>query len=142
MPFPDQHFDVAIGQAILHHLRQKNLAAEELYRVLKPGGRAIFAEPFGNSLWLERARQLVPVQSEAPEDPTEWSRQFKYVDIDPFRRLFNVDVDEYQFLSRLDRVISWRPFVNAVGWLDRRLLRAAPALRPYARSIVIELERR
>src|SRR5207245_7315047 len=50
-----------LGQAILHHLREKGQVARELYRVLKPRARAIFSEPFGNSSLLERLRLVVPV---------------------------------------------------------------------------------
>src|SRR5688500_713616 len=61
IPFGDESADVVIGQSILHHLGHKDRAAEELFRVMKPGARAIFREPFGNSLWLERVRLMVPV---------------------------------------------------------------------------------
>ena len=41
LAFLDESFDLVIGSAILHHT---NLASciNEIYRVLKPGGRAIF----------------------------------------------------------------------------------------------------
>src|SRR5262245_47735096 len=44
LPYPDDTFDAAYGSSILHHL---DLAAalEAVHRVLKPGGRIVFAEP-------------------------------------------------------------------------------------------------
>ena len=106
---------------------------------MKPGARAVFAEPFGNSLWLERLRLLIPVESSAPE---EWARQFKYADLEAFRAWFGVDVEEYHLFSRFDRILSSKRFIDGLGRLDRRLLRSTPWLRPYARSVVVELLRR
>jgi SAM-dependent methyltransferase len=133
--------DLVIGQSILHHVGHKDQVAAELFRVMKPGARAIFMEPFGNMLWLERLRRLVPIASEAPEDPGEWARQFKYSDLAPFRSLFEIEVEEFHFFSRLDRVISWKPVTQALARVDRRLLGALPFLRPFARAIVVQFRR-
>src|SRR3989475_11142354 len=94
----------------------RSQVARELYRVLKPRARAIFSEPFGNSSLLERLRLVVPVPSGAPDDPTEWTRQLKYTDLEPFRSLFEIDVAEMQLLSRLERLVSSRRLVE---WLKR-----------------------
>lgn len=142
LPYPDTRFDRVVGQAILHHVSDKARVAAELHRVMKPGARAVFHEPFGNSLWLERLRLLVPVKSQAEDDPTEWKKQFKYRDLEPFGPLFDARLTEWHFFSRLDRVFSSPGFVNWLGRLDRSLLRHLPWLRPYAREIVVELTRR
>lgn len=44
MPFSDGTFDVVFGSSILHHL-DFDASLREIYRVLKPGGRMVFAEP-------------------------------------------------------------------------------------------------
>jgi len=51
--FPDNCFDLVIGQATMHHLSNNlGLASKEYLRVLKPGGKCIFIyEPLGHS-WL------------------------------------------------------------------------------------------
>lgn len=142
LPYPAGRFDRVAGQSILHHLSDKARVAAELHRVMKPGARALFHEPFGNSLWLERLRLLVPVKSQAEEDPTEWKKQFKYRDLEPFRPLFDVRLTEWQFFSRLDRVFSSPPLVGWLASLDRWLLRRLAWLRPYARAVVVEMTRR
>jgi ubiquinone/menaquinone biosynthesis C-methylase UbiE len=44
LPFPDRSFDVVYGSSVLHHL-DLTTAAAETFRVLRPGGRAVFTEP-------------------------------------------------------------------------------------------------
>jgi 2-polyprenyl-3-methyl-5-hydroxy-6-metoxy-1,4-benzoquinol methylase len=139
LPYADQAFDLAVGQSILHHVGDKARVAAELHRVLKPGASAVFHEPFGNSLLLERVRRLVPVPSMAPDDPDQWKHQFRYDDLAPFAPWFDTDVREFQFLSRLDRVISSKSLVETIGRVDLWLMRRCPWLRPYARAVVVAL---
>ena len=44
LSFADESFDVVCGSSVLHHLEMEK-AYDEFYRVLKPGGRMVFAEP-------------------------------------------------------------------------------------------------
>jgi ubiquinone/menaquinone biosynthesis C-methylase UbiE len=44
LPFADGTFDTVYGSSVLHHLGLER-ALSEVYRVLRPGGRAVFAEP-------------------------------------------------------------------------------------------------
>jgi SAM-dependent methyltransferase len=43
-PFPSECFDAVYGSSVLHHLDLDG-ALRECHRVLKPGGRIVFAEP-------------------------------------------------------------------------------------------------
>jgi ubiquinone/menaquinone biosynthesis C-methylase UbiE len=43
LPFADQSFDLVLGHAVLHHLPNVHAAFAEFYRVLRPGGRIVFA---------------------------------------------------------------------------------------------------
>jgi SAM-dependent methyltransferase len=43
LPFPAGSFDLVIGHAVLHHLPDLRRAFAEFHRVLRPGGRIVFA---------------------------------------------------------------------------------------------------
>jgi SAM-dependent methyltransferase len=140
LPFPDRSIDIVFGIAILHHL-DLELVSREVFRVLKPGGRAIFQEPVRNSPTLKFLRSLIPLR--AP-------------DISPFERPLT-DEELERFAARFGsmrvrafglphvQIAQWLPFlrrkVNALHRGDRALLRAIPALRYYASIRVLELTR-
>lgn len=43
IPYPDDSFDLVVGHAVLHHIPDVTAALGEVLRVLKPGGRFVFA---------------------------------------------------------------------------------------------------
>ncbi len=43
IPYEDASFDVVVGHAVLHHIPDVQRAMREVLRVLKPGGRFVFA---------------------------------------------------------------------------------------------------
>ena len=43
LPFEDESFDVVLGHAVLHHIPDLPRAFAEMRRVLRPGGRVLFA---------------------------------------------------------------------------------------------------
>lgn len=60
IPYDDNTFDLVVGHAVLHHIPDVEQSLREVLRVLKPGGRFVFAgEPstVGNfyARWLGRA---------------------------------------------------------------------------------------
>lgn len=55
LPFDDASFDVVVGHAVLHHIPDVEQAIAEVLRVLRPGGRFVFAgEPTRIGDWYAR----------------------------------------------------------------------------------------
>lgn len=137
--FPDESFELIIGQAILHHLEDKERLSKEIDRLLRPGGKAVFYECFGDSLILERIRLWVPV---ATEGAPHWDEQLKYADVEVLNNLFDVRYKEFGLLSRLDRVVKSRRIKRALQDLDYFILERIQFLRRFARTIVVELHKK
>jgi ubiquinone/menaquinone biosynthesis C-methylase UbiE len=49
LPFPDETFDAAFTRSVLIYLPAKQTAIQELYRVLRPGGRVSLFEPINSA---------------------------------------------------------------------------------------------
>lgn len=137
--YSDDYFDLVVGSAILHHVKIEDVL-NPLRKVLKKNGKAIFMECFGNSKWLERFRLLVPVPVD-DSDKSHWGQQLKYADIQKFHAGFQrVNWREFELFSRLDRIMANQTFVSFLNRFDEALFRLIPALRRYARLIVLQLE--
>ena len=68
LEFEDETFDIVIGYGILHHL-EPSIALNEIYRVLKPGGRLLLQEPLADNLLLRFFRFLTPHARTKDEKP-------------------------------------------------------------------------
>ncbi|MEN8907665.1 MAG: class I SAM-dependent methyltransferase [Clostridiales bacterium] len=57
MPFEDNIFDIVLLEWVLEHLKYPKVAFNEIYRVLKPGGKVIFLTPnsWNYNVWIIRA---------------------------------------------------------------------------------------
>lgn len=68
MPFPVESFDVVVGRGILHHLDYER-ALNEIHRVLRPAGHAIFVEPLGDNPGAKLLRAITPKARTKDEKP-------------------------------------------------------------------------
>ncbi len=144
LPFPAEFFDGVFGTAILHHLPDALPAvAEELARVLKPGGIALFAEPTVRSHMMRRLRSLFP----AWQDISPGERQLTDEDFRPFGKSFDLEFSFFLVLSRLNRFVLQGPLEYAPPWkrsvvyslagLDYLLL-GIPFFRRFAGTVVMK----
>jgi ubiquinone/menaquinone biosynthesis C-methylase UbiE len=134
----DESVDVVFGIAILHHL-DLSLAAREVRRVLRKGGRAIFQEPVRNSKLMRRIREMIPYQ--AP-DVSPFERPLTDQELKDFAQGYSAYksrafVLPYVNLAQLLPVS--RRFVHPLSRLDAVMLRNFPALGYYATVRVIEM---
>lgn len=139
IPVSDDSVDVVFGMAILHHLDLEQ-AAREVWRVLKPGGRAIFQEPVRNLKVVRWIRGLIPYQ--AP-DVSPFERPLTDRELETFASGFSV-YRSTPFVLITTSVINLfeslsRRIGRPVHVVDRFLLRYLPWLRNLASVRVLEL---
>ena len=56
LPYPDASFDAAFLVTVLGEIPDQHVALRELARVLKPGGRLVVGELFGDPHWVSPGR--------------------------------------------------------------------------------------
>ena len=137
LPFSDGSFDAVWGNAILHHLDLPR-AARELRRVLKPGGVAVFAEPWGGNALLEFARRHLPYPGKSrTADEQPLTRR----DLAPLREVFPaLTWTGHQLFGMARRVVP-AAFAKPLTALDGAVLPVVPILRNLCRYVVVVLPR-
>jgi ubiquinone/menaquinone biosynthesis C-methylase UbiE len=138
LPFTDECFDVLFGKAILHHL-DVNLGSEQLYRVLKAGGKAVFVEPMGMNPVLNFVREYVPYPNKNPRGE---DHPLNYQEITILGRDFRkYNFREIQLLSMLERGLGFGKRIKILRHLEDFLLDRFPFLRRYCRYVVMYMEK-
>jgi SAM-dependent methyltransferase len=138
LPFADASFARVWGNAILHHLDLR-LAGRELHRVLRPGGSAVFCEPWGDNPLLAWARRRLPYPG---KQRTRDERPLGKPDLSVLQEVFpSLQVEGFQFLSMLRRVLQPGRLLNGLTWCDEQLLTRLPKLQRYCRYVVLTLRR-
>ncbi|TSE00994.1 class I SAM-dependent methyltransferase [Skermania sp. ID1734] len=85
IPYEDETFDLVVGHAVLHHIPDVEQALREVLRVLKPGGRFVFAgEPstIGNlyARWLGWATWKITTNVTRIPALADWRRTQEELD--------------------------------------------------------------
>jgi ubiquinone/menaquinone biosynthesis C-methylase UbiE len=138
-------FDVVVGKWVLHHLDLAQ-AAQELARVLRPGGTGLFMETSALNPVLNWARQHLAgrfgvvsygTPDEHPLDAAalrELKANFSRVYVSfPVFRLFLL-IDSHVFRGKL------QPLTGAL-WLLDQVAALAPGVRRYSYQMLIRVER-
>ena len=138
LPFTNHSFDCVCGNAVLHHLDLER-AAPELWRILVPGGVAVFCEPWGENPLLNWVRRRLPYPG---KERTVDEQPLRRRHLQILRRMFgSVEVRGYQLLSMARRVLCPGRLLAGLHWCDELLLRRLPALQRYCRYVVLTLRR-
>jgi SAM-dependent methyltransferase len=107
IPYDDTTFDLVVGHAVLHHIPDVELALREVLRVLKPGGRFVFAgEPttwrdwyarrLGHLTWLAttRATRLPQLRDRWSRPPSELAESSRAAELESAVDLHTFDPRE------------------------------------------------
>ncbi len=152
---PDSSYDILYGNAILHHLDAEK-AAQEIYRLLRPGGVAVFRDVQAGNIALRCFRKLTPFWRTLDEHPLTTQSDFKI-----FKRTFatvrvsiyTLTALPYIFVLRLinaamkRRITArWRLTSNVhlctlCDKIDRLLFHIFPFLKSQAWLCLIELKK-
>lgn len=121
LPFPDTGFDLVVAYDVLEHIADDGGAAQEIFRVLRPGATALIA---------------------VPADPRLWSAHDEAVGhVRRYTRSSLVDLLEPHGLA-VDAVQSWNVLLRPVAAWRRRtstesdLERLSPSLNLGLRAVV------
>lgn len=91
--FDNETFDIVVGSSILHHLDLK-ISLNEIKRVLKSDGKAVFFEPLGINPFIALYRKLTPKARTVDEHP------FTRRDIKQIKEIFpNAEIRYYSFFT-------------------------------------------
>ncbi len=95
MDLPENYYDYIFGNGVLHHLDRKK-AYNEIHRVLKPGGRAVFIEPLCYNPIISVYRLIAKTVRTKNEKP------LKFRDLCYLRKLFvRVEHSEFWLATQL-----------------------------------------
>jgi SAM-dependent methyltransferase len=142
--FRNGEFDVIFASAAIHHTLKYPGAMEELMRVLRPGGRLVLAETYGNNRFLNWARRLRwTMANEAgeagegilfnDEHITLLSAQLEPIEVIPLSLLA---MAKRLFRGRFTNP-AVRFFIKVLETADAVLLGLLPFLRAYCGEVVI-----
>ena len=146
LTYADNFFDLVLGFGVLHHVIKYPRAGNHLFRILKPGGRALFHETLWDNPIINLTRRLTSVESEAgdahltEQGIREFCREFREVRLEKRHLLY--------MLKRLAKLppAEWyaalepRPFWRLVKTLDKQILRFPP-LRRYCGEVIVVLQK-
>ena len=149
LPFADGSFDFVWGNAILHHLNLER-SAYEIHRILVPGGKAVFCEPWGSNPFLRAARRRLsyPGKHHTPDEEPLRSESLNVLR----RRFPAMTTEGHQLLSMVGRLLprsaSGRTririgpgILQSLQRVDRFCLSRMPVLQGWCRYMVIDLPR-
>ncbi len=142
--FADGEFDLIYAGAAVHHTMKYPNALAELLRVLRPGGRLVLAEGYGNNVLLNLARRLRWRISGEPEEAGE-GIIFSDADVRTLRQhMTSVEITPLNLFAMAKRVFRGR-FTNRgvratmalIESLDSLSLAAFPFLKRYCGELVV-----
>jgi ubiquinone/menaquinone biosynthesis C-methylase UbiE len=88
--FPDHSFDLVYASNLLHHIPDPKVTIQEMYRVLKPGGKACFWDPLKHNPIINIYRKIATKVRTEDEQPLDIKI------INDVRKLFNqVEYDTF-----------------------------------------------
>ncbi len=136
LSFSENSFDVVFGSSVLHHL-EFDAALKEISRVLKPGGRMIFAEPNMINPQILVQKNVPIIKKWLGDSPDETAIvRWKFSKLLVSKGFKNVTIFPYDFLHPI--VPSFLiPVVDKLG----KVIEKIPLVKEIAGSVIIYAEK-
>ncbi|MBN1874738.1 MAG: class I SAM-dependent methyltransferase [Anaerolineae bacterium] len=149
LQFEDNLFDFVVGNGILHHLPKKAVlnSLNEAYRVLKPGGMALFTEPIENSRVFDFVQNLFPVGRRP--SILQRAKWIAFLEAADDRALSNAELTDakgcfreiefkyYGLLIRLTRLFPGSKFRQLLQTIDLFLTHKYSPIKKLSRVILV-----
>lgn len=132
LSFPDNYFDVVFGSSVLHHLEMEK-SIKEILRVLKPGGRMVFAEPNMINPQILVQKNIPFIKKWLGDSPDESAIvRWTFNDMMKKNGYKNISIFPYDFLHPVTPK-SLISLVNGIG----KIVEQIPLLKEIAGSVII-----
>jgi SAM-dependent methyltransferase len=153
--FDESVFDIVLLNAVLHHVQDHKMleVMNNAHRVLKKVGKAIAAEPIGNSPLFEKIKYMVPSGHLGNWDyrPSSlskawdswlqtsygWDRTLTTGLLHSIGKNFDkIETKEFIFMGRLAKLFKNKQLVSLIAHLDDISI-SIPFIRRYCNNIVV-----
>jgi SAM-dependent methyltransferase len=132
MQFTDESFDVVFGSSILHHL-ELHKALGEILRVIKKGGRMVFAEPNMINPQILIQKNIPFIKERLGDSPDETAIvRWKFKKLMEDTGFTNVTIFPYDFLHP----VTPKPLIGLVNSIGK-IIEKIPLLKEIAGSVII-----
>jgi SAM-dependent methyltransferase len=133
LSFADNSFNVVFGSSIIHHL-DFNKSLKEIYRVLKPGGRMVFAEPNMINPQILIQKNVPFIKERLGDSPDETAIiRWSFKSLLKKQGFTSIKIFPYDFLHPY----TPKPLIGVVNQLGK-VLEKVPLIREIAGSVIIK----
>ena len=131
--FANGEFDCVLGDLVLHHLNPDR-AMDEIYRILRDGGIAVFREAVIFGRILRIIRKIIPYRHSITPD----EKPLSDVDIRSFGEKFSkIEWWPFEAVSRIQFFFKNRHILKFLFKLDYSLFKTFPFMKRFASCVVM-----
>lgn len=147
LPYEDESFDIVVGLFILHHLADLGQGITQVFRVLKPGGKAVFYETSSGNPLLTFLRNHLTGRWGIPKLGTKDEHPLTRADLETiasaFRGTTKVSYPRFRFFGKLyfQLLRSVKMVKHVLEGLDTAIQVCFPFLRKYSYQVMITLSK-
>lgn len=147
LPYKDESFDIVVGLFVLHHLADLEQAIRQVFRVLRPGGKAVFYETSAGNPILMFWRQHVAGRWGIPKLGTQDEHPLTKANLKTISSAFHgtteVSYPRFRFFGKLyfQLLRNFRIARPVLVGLDDLICRCFPFVRQYSYQVMVTLTR-